>query len=98
MKKLLIELTDEEYEKLLKVKGHKTWREVILSLIPKSKEELLVHEINAFYEKIQSIDPNNYEIYELLRVTMIMLIKGNIEITVKMLNKCLEVLSSKFHK
>ena len=98
MKRLLIELTDNEYEKLLKIKGHKTWREVILSLIPKSKEELLINEINKFAKKMQKEDTDNFYVYELIRVALIMLIKSNFEVSIKMLGKCIEVLRAKSRK
>ena len=97
-----IMIKDEIYERLLRIKGNRSFSEVIEYLldkvVPKSKEELLINEINEFARKMQREDIENYYIYELIRVALIMLIKGNVETAIKMLNKCLEVLSTKSHK
>ena len=48
VKKILVDFDEETFEKLKEAKGNKTWREVILDLIPKNKDEILQ---NAIYEK-----------------------------------------------
>jgi predicted CopG family antitoxin len=48
VKKILVDFDEETFEKLVKAKGDKTWREVMMDLIPKNPNEMLQ---NAIYEK-----------------------------------------------
>ena len=95
MPEIRITLTDWEYERLSRVKGNKTWKQLLLELVPKSKEEELIENINKFAEKMKKEDPENHEVYEFIRVSLIMLIRGNIEKSSKLLDECIKVLRSK---
>ena len=77
MRRILIHLTDEEYEKLLRVKGSKTWKDLLLSIVPKSKEELLIDKVHSFFIELEKLDPENLALYELIRVFFIIYYKKN---------------------
>ena len=79
MKRILIHLTDEEYEQLLRIKGQMTWKDLLLSMIPKSHEDLLVEKVNDFFGELKELDPDNEEFYELIRVFLILYIRRRLE-------------------
>jgi predicted CopG family antitoxin len=45
VKKILVDFDEETFEKLVRAKGDKTWREVIMNTIPKNKNEMLQNTI-----------------------------------------------------
>ena len=88
----MIVLSDEEYKQLVKIKGNRTWKQLLLDSIPRNREEILKSIINRFVRELQREDPRNYEIYELVRVALIQMIKGNIQASISLFNRCLEIL------
>ena len=87
MRRILIHLTDEEYEQLLRVKGSQTWKELLLSIVPKSKEDLLIDKVHDFFNELKELDPENYTIYELIRVFFIKLYKENFRKAIEILGE-----------
>ena len=97
MKRLLIDLTDEEYERLLRVKGDRTWKELLLSLAPKSKEELLIEKVNNCFMELEELDLENMEFYEVIRVILTRFIRKDLETASKMLKRLAELLGGVEH-
>ena len=87
MRRILIHLTDEEYEQLLRVKGSKTWKDLLLSIVPKSKEELLIDKVHSFFIELEKLDPENLALYELIRVFFIVYYKKNFRKALEILDR-----------
>jgi len=78
MKEIKITLSDEEYEKLLKIKGDRTWRELLLALMEYRDLELIL--LNRKFEELKMYvvgavgDPEMGSVIDKLRVLVIKLI------------------------
>lgn len=76
MKEIKITVSDEEYEKLLKIKGNRTWRELLLTLM----EDWKLVMINRAFEELRMLavaaveDPEMGSVIDKLRVLVIKLI------------------------
>jgi len=80
-KTLLIHLTSEEYEKLKRIKGNRTWKELLLSILKKSEniDEEVKERVNEFFNELRHIDPYKHELYELMRVLVMNAYNKNFE-------------------
>ena len=92
MPELRVSLSEYEFELLKKVKGKRTWKEFLVSLA-RNQEQLLVNEINEFFFRLKSLDPENHEFYEIMRVSLIAFIKDQRNTAMKMLRKTIDLLS-----
>ena len=91
MPEIRISLDDEAFQLLKSAKGKRTWKEFLVSLVS-SREQLLINEINEFFDKLKTLDPENYQFYEIMRVSLIAFTKNQNKIAIKMLRKTIELL------
>lgn len=70
MKEIRIVLTDEDYEALRRLKGNRSWRDLLLSVKKKTENinEYIMERIERFFNELKHEDPHKTELYELLRV------------------------------
>ena len=85
MKKLLIELSDEEYAALAKVKNKlgKTWKDMLLMWLQVDERKLMVRRVNEAFEALKAdlgrYDPDLFTILEAIRVALIMYVQGGLD-------------------
>jgi len=104
MKEIKITLSDEEYEKLLKIKGDRTWRELLQALM----EDWKLTMINREFEELKMLvvgaveDPEMGSVIDKLRVLVIKLIGINDvekrKRVVSIINEFLNVLVSELRR
>jgi predicted CopG family antitoxin len=84
VKKILVDFDEETFEKLVKAKGDKTWREVIINTIPKNKNEMLQ---NLIYEKFGDVKASAgsigrkdiFDLIEVLRIVALRCVNNGVD-------------------
>ena len=84
VKKILVDFDEETFEKLVKAKGDRTWREVILETMPKNPEDELK---NAIYKEFGEVKEKAgscgrkdiFDLIEVLRVVTLRCVKDGVD-------------------
>lgn len=71
MKTIVIELGNEEYERLLKIKGNKRWKDLLFNLY---SQEYVINNVNNTFSLLKTIYSDKSELYEYLRVISLRLV------------------------
>ena len=83
-KKILVDFDEETFQKLRLAKGNKTWREVILDVLPTNKDEILQDAIfdnfNAVRDKAGLCKREDiYKLIEVLRVVAVRCVNDGVD-------------------
>jgi predicted CopG family antitoxin len=86
VKKLLIDLSDEEYEALKKLKHNKTWKEFLLDPLKKT-DDAKIEAINRYFGALERETDIKPEVIEYMRVIAIQFQKGKNGAAVRLLRE-----------
>ena len=84
VKKILVDFDEETFQRLKVAKGDMTWREVILDLIPKNKDEMLQSAIYKEFGDVKAVAGSYgrrdmFDLIEVLRVVALRCVKDGVD-------------------
>ena len=98
VKKILIDLSEEEYERLIKIKGKRTWKQLLLEAAEGEESEKFLKEIAELVERLKARDEEHFEEYEVTRVILVRILRRDYEGALRLVDRLRQLLEERLRK